>query len=145
MGTQMCPMCRQQPMAGWQYCWHCGQRLDFGVVSCPTCTAEQPAWAPPTMAAPVYGGAAPYPAVYGVGPPKSKVAAALLAFFLGAFGAHRFYLGHAGLGVTMLLVAIVGGFLTLGVATIVVGVWAFIDFILILTGGIRDSQGRELV
>lgn len=34
---------------------------------------------------------------------KSKSTTVLLAFFLGAFGAHRFYLGQIGLGVTYLL------------------------------------------
>ena len=34
---------------------------------------------------------------------KSKIAAALLAFFLGSFGAHRFYLGQMGKGLIYLL------------------------------------------
>ena len=34
---------------------------------------------------------------------KSKVAAALLAFFFGSFGVHRFYLGQAGKGIIYLL------------------------------------------
>ena len=33
-----------------------------------------------------------------VRPPKSRIAAALLAFFLGGFGFHHFYLGNSGLG-----------------------------------------------
>jgi TM2 domain-containing membrane protein YozV len=34
---------------------------------------------------------------------KSKVVAALLAFFLGGIGIHRFYLGQMGLGIMYLL------------------------------------------
>lgn len=34
---------------------------------------------------------------------KSRVTAALLAFFLGAFGAHKFYLGDSGKGILYLL------------------------------------------
>ena len=37
---------------------------------------------------------------------KSKMVAALLAFFLGALGVHQFYLGHGGRGVAMLLLTI---------------------------------------
>lgn len=63
---------------------------------------------------------------------KSKVAAALLCFFLGCFGVHRFYLGYTIIGIVQLFTA--GG----------CGVWALIDFILILTGGLKDSEGRDL-
>ena len=38
--------------------------------------------------------------------PKSKWSAALLAFFFGALGIHKFYLGKVGAGVTMLLLSI---------------------------------------
>lgn len=34
---------------------------------------------------------------------KSKTTAVLLAFFLGAFGAHKFYLGKTGKGIMYLL------------------------------------------
>jgi TM2 domain-containing membrane protein YozV len=63
---------------------------------------------------------------------KSKVTAALLAFFLGCLGVHRFYLGYTALGVIQLLT--LGG----------IGIWAFIDFIMILTGNLKDSEGRDL-
>ncbi|MDB5679091.1 TM2 domain-containing protein [Sphingomonas bacterium] len=54
---------------------------------------------------------------------RNKIVAALLAFFLGVFGVHRFYLGRIGSGVVMLLLTctIVG--------MVVTGIWAFIDFI----------------
>jgi TM2 domain-containing membrane protein YozV len=63
---------------------------------------------------------------------KSKSTAALLAFFLGALGVHRFYLGYTGLGVLQLFTF--GGFL----------IWAMIDFIMILTGNVTDAKGRKL-
>jgi len=74
------------------------------------------------------------------GAPKSKATAALLAFFLGALGIHRFYLGNNRLGVIMLLLSV----LSFGFLAPFVAIWATIEMVLILTGGIRDAQGREL-
>lgn len=54
---------------------------------------------------------------------KDKVTAALLAFFLGGFGVHRFYLGQTGLGFLYLIFC----------WTLVPAFIAFIDFIVFLT------------
>lgn len=61
-----------------------------------------------------------------------KIAAALLAFFLGAFGAHKFYLGYTKQGVIMLVVFLLG-FILLGLPSIVIGVIAFVEFVIYLT------------
>lgn len=54
---------------------------------------------------------------------RNKFAAALLAFFLGPLGIHRFYLGRTGSGIGMLL-------LTFSVVGLIVSVpWALIDTI----------------
>ncbi|MBL8756563.1 MAG: NINE protein [Planctomycetes bacterium] len=60
----------------------------------------------------------------------------LLAFFVGVFGVHRFYVGKTGSGVVMLLLTltVVGLFVT--------GIWALVDWIIIVCGGFRDSEGR---
>ena len=76
-------------------------------------------------------------------PPKSKVTAALLAFFLGGLGVHNFYLGYAGRGIAQLLIMVFTGWLI--IPAFIVGIWAFIEFILILTGSLKDAQGRPLV
>lgn len=64
--------------------------------------------------------------------PKSRAAAAILAWFLGVFGVHRFYVGKVGTGLLQLF--------TLGA----LGIWALIDFIIILVGNFRDKEGRVL-
>lgn len=73
------------------------------------------------------------------GPPKSKITAFLLALFLGTLGVHRFYLGHGGTGVVMLLLSLTF------VGLVVTIPWALIDCILILTGGLRSRDGQRLI
>ncbi len=78
---------------------------------------------------------------------KSKLAAGLLGVFLGAFGAHRFYLGFTKRGVTMLLITILGGLLTLGIAAVVMSIWGLVEGIMYLSGSPNystDSTGRPL-
>lgn len=64
---------------------------------------------------------------------KNKTTAALLAFFLGPFGVHRFYLGEAGLGITYLLVSTVLGPFLLFIPTAIIGLVNFVEFIIFLT------------
>ena len=63
---------------------------------------------------------------------KMKTTAGLLEIFLGCFGAGRFYLGDTGIAVAQLLTC--GG----------LGFWALIDGIMMLTGNVKDKQGRPL-
>ena len=53
---------------------------------------------------------------------RSKVATGLLAIFLGSLGIHKFYLGHAGVGILYFLVSVltvgIGLFLTVPVSII---------------------------
>lgn len=71
--------------------------------------------------------------------PKQKIVAFLLAFFLGGFGVHNFYLGKTGMGVAQLI-------LTITVIGAVVSLpWALIQSIMILVGSINDADGNPLV
>jgi TM2 domain-containing membrane protein YozV len=69
------------------------------------------------------------------GSSKSKVAAGLLGIFVGALGAHRFYTGHTGLGITMLLLTV----LSFGVLAPFIAFWGFIEGVMYLAGGIKDD------
>ena len=72
---------------------------------------------------------------------KSKIAAGLLAIFLGTLGIHKFYLGYTQAGVIMLLVSILGSFLFfLGPA--VMGIIALVEGIIYLTK--TDQQFYEI-
>ncbi len=63
---------------------------------------------------------------------KRIVPAAILSFIFGFVGAHRFYVGRPKTAILQLLT--LGG----------LGIWALIDFVLIVTGEFRDGEGRKL-
>lgn len=75
---------------------------------------------------------------------SKKIAAALFAFFLGAFGAHKFYLGYTKQGVIMLLVFMFG-FILLGVPSIVIGIIAFVEFILYLVKSDEEFEQTYII
>lgn len=66
---------------------------------------------------------------------KSTLVAYLFWFFLGPFGAHRFYLGRIGTGITMLLLLIVSVLLSVVLiglfGLLVLGTWWLVDALLI--------------
>lgn len=83
--------------------------------------------------------------------PKSKIAAILLAFFLGNWGIHNFYTGHTSRGAIQLVMGIIGwasapvaiGFLIL----VPLWIWVFVEFIMLIVGSGEykyDSEGRVL-
>lgn len=63
---------------------------------------------------------------------KKMVVAALLCFFLGWLGIHRFYVGKAGTGILMIFT--LGG----------LGLWSLVDLIMIIVGSFKDKEGRDL-
>ncbi len=63
---------------------------------------------------------------------KSRGVALALAFFLGVFGAHRFYTGKVGTGI--LQAGTLGG----------LGVWYLYDLIMVASGGFTDKDGRRV-
>lgn len=81
---------------------------------------------------------------------KSKIVAGLLQLLglVGLVGIGRLYLGYTGLGLTQLLVGLIGGFviglLTCGVGFLIPVIWGIVDAVLILTDKVRDADGRPL-
>lgn len=63
---------------------------------------------------------------------KGFVPTALLCFFLGVFGIHRFYVGKVGTGILQLVT--LGG----------LGIWALIDLIMIICGAFKDKNGAAI-
>ncbi|ATO57517.1 TM2 domain-containing protein [Bartonella sp. 1-1C] len=67
-----------------------------------------------------------------------KLMLALICWFTGMFGIHRFIVGKIGTGIVMLI-------LSLSVVGLVVTtVWAIIDFIFILSGNFTDKNGNKI-
>ncbi|GAA3589343.1 MULTISPECIES: TM2 domain-containing protein [Marinobacter] len=63
---------------------------------------------------------------------KKILPAFLMCFFLGMFGIHRFYVGKIGTGI--LQIVTLGG----------LGIWALIDWIMLMCGAFTDKQGNKL-
>jgi TM2 domain-containing membrane protein YozV len=76
---------------------------------------------------------------------KSLPVTYILWWFLGTFGAHRFYMGRTGSGIAMLVITLLSIPLTLIfvgiIGFMVVGVWWIVDAFLI-PGIVRDSNMR---
>jgi len=102
------------------YCQHCGNEVSDQAVVCVKCgCALKPNSFAGSVEVPADG--------------KDWLTTLLLCFFLGYLGVHRFYTGSTGIGIAQLL--------TLGGC----GIWTLIDFIMILTDGYKDGEGKGLV
>lgn len=114
-------------------CRTCGAVLPDGATVCFQCGAPQNV---------VNNGPAYNQAPNGVPMPgahKSKVGAALLAFFFGAYGVDQFYLGYVKTGVIRLVVSAV----TCGTGGVI---WGIVDCVRIATGSIAvDAKGNPII
>ena len=100
-----------------KYCSECGAIIKAKAEICPKCGVRQ----------------LPPPGIFTVSAlnGKSKLAAALLALFLGGFGIHKFYLGRVGWGIAYLLFC----------WTFIPAIVGFIEGILLLV--MSDSEFNE--
>lgn len=121
-----CRNCGKQIADNAVICIHCGAKPLVGAKHCQNCSAEVDPNAEICIKCGVRLGKTSAKG-------KDWMVALLLSIFLGGLGIDRFYLGYIGLGVLKLITG--GGF----------GIWWLIDLILIATGKLRDSEGRELV
>lgn len=149
----MCPRCQAPKGKGTNFCPFCGNQVSPEQKICTNCGVEMEN--------------------YGSIAAKSKVAAGLLAIFLGGYGVHNFYLGYTKKAVVQLGLVVFAyvlffvsfftvaassyyisesaalGFLLAMLMFILivagVGIWAFVEGILILCGKIaKDGKGRSL-
>ena len=89
-GSETCTGCGTRPPGGNSFCQACGAVTTTNAKACDKCGVELAKLAVEDFS------------------PKSRTITSLLAFFLGIFGAHRFYLGKNGTAVGMLALAILG-------------------------------------
>ncbi len=100
-----------------KYCTECGELINVKAEICPKCGVRQHVSFKPVNPE--------------IAEQRTKwITCLLLCWFLGVFGIHRFYTGHTAIGVVQLL--------TLGGC----GIWYIIDFIIIISGSFKDSQGN---
>jgi len=107
-----CPYCSELIRASARKCKHCGEFLDEH---------------------------RPHPMRSRKGPRRKLSTALLLVYFLGIFGAHRFYVGKWGTGLLVLLLS-----LTI-YGLLVTIIWAIVDFINIARGNFNDAENQPLV
>jgi len=94
-----------------KFCSDCGAVINAKAEICPKCGVRQAAAPSQINLGTVAANG------------KSRIAAALFAFFLGGIGVHKFYLGQVGLGIVYLLFC----------WTLIPSLIAFVEFILFLT------------
>lgn len=121
------------------FCVKCGVTKGSGAMYCPNCGTQTH----PQAVACVNCGYGLAPQAYG--DQKSKLAAGLLGIFLGGLGIHNFYLGYQKKALIQLLVSVIGGVLTCGIASAAIQIWGLIEGIMILSGSIAvDGKGAPL-
>lgn len=101
------------------FCTNCGAEIDDKAVVCVKC------------------GVAVKPVSETASGSNEWLTALLLCFFLGWLGVHRFYTKNNDIAVAQLVL----GVLSCGVIS---GVWALVDFILILSGSYKKGDGQIL-
>ena len=142
---KVCPVCKTAAYLDAQACASCGHRYSTQFAPPPNQTqAFMGPHADPNLD--------PYQLNQPYGRPDSNklLITILLWFFLGHFGAHRFFLGHTKTAITMLLLQLAGlatvCVFGLGIIFVLaVEVWWIIDLVQMLTGNLRPTDGSRII
>ena len=116
--NSFCANCGWDPKLGNSFCCKCGARTLPHQVTCLNCGQNL--------------------ASQMIESDRNTYVAAILAFLLGAFGIHDFYLGYTSRGVIKIVLTL------LVVTSFISGIWSIVDLVLILTGKMGDSKGLPL-
>ncbi len=101
-----------------KFCFACGETINGRAEICPYCGVRQQNVG---SSQPEYMGEA--------ATSSKKTSAALLAFFLGGLGIHKFYLGYSTSGLIMLLVSLI----SCGLLALPIGIIALVEGVIYLT------------
>lgn len=112
------------------YCKNCGKEIADDAAFCPSCGQAVKESVAPTPA--------PAPTAPAAVSDKSRLVAAILAWFLGVFGVHNFYVERKGNAVAQLILTITV------IGAVVSAIWAFVDFVYILCGSYKDGNGLPI-
>ena len=125
-GVYVCSTCGVPAGVGNKFCPNCCAQTDVNAVMCVKCGVgfmPQQNFTQPGIEQ------------------KSVLVAALLAFFLGTFGVHNFYLGYTSKAVAQLLITVI----SCGMGAVITQIWAIVEMVLLLTGSINlDGNGMPL-
>ena len=113
-----CTNCGWDPKLGNSFCCKCGARTLPHQVTCLNCGQNL--------------------ASQMIESDRNMYIAAILAFLLGAFGIHDFYLGYTSRGVIKIVLTL------LVVTSFISGIWSIVYLVLILTVKMGDSKGLPL-
>ena len=113
---------RETIMKKTKFCFACGEEIDSRAEICPDCGVRQQDVGGNQ---PGYVAESPESAEGG----RKRINSALLAFFLGGLGIHKFYLGYTTSGIIMLLVSVV----SCGILALPIGGIALAEGIIYLT------------
>ncbi|MBV6457871.1 MAG: hypothetical protein HONBIEJF_00991 [Fimbriimonadaceae bacterium] len=124
-------------------CPSCHVQIDATASVCPMCGYAFSAAPPPPPSSTGVGPRIPITSSsYGT---HNKIAAGLLAIFLGWLGIHAFYLNNTQMGLVLLLVSVVGGALTCGGVSGVVATLALVQGILYLVASDEEFHQKYVV
>ena len=107
--ASVCASCQVPRLVGVRFCWHCASPLGQNQVLCTRCGVG------------LHGSAARGGENGAV--ESKRIVAGALAFFVGAFGVHKFYLGNKKQGFLRLCITIFGAILILPAVAMMICAW----------------------